>query len=145
MAANIKDLSIRWADLDPNFHLRHTAYYDFAAQARIDLLHSIGLTVHFMQQAEFGPILFREECIFRREIRYGDAIQLTSKLKKARQDFSRFSIQHDFIRNDGTVCAILTIDAAWINTRIRKLTVPVLEDKTILAAMPKTDDFEWVQ
>jgi acyl-CoA thioester hydrolase len=97
-----------------------------------------------MQQAEFGPVLFREECLFRREIRYGDSIQLTSKLKKARQDFSRFSIQHDFIRNDGTICAILTIDAAWINTRIRKLTVPPLQNIALLDAIPKTDDFEWI-
>jgi acyl-CoA thioester hydrolase len=138
-----KQLSVRWADLDPNFHLRHTAYYDFAAQARIDLLEAIGLTVSFMQQESFGPVLFREECVFRREIRYGDQIQLTSRLKKARKDFSRFSVQHEFIRNDGTVCAVLTIDAAWIDTRIRKLTIPPSIGLQMLETMPKVEDFLW--
>lgn len=143
MAKYIKEISIRWSDLDPNFHLRHTAYYDFAAQARIDLLDSIGLTVPFMQKEGFGPVLFREECIFRKEIRYGDVVQLTSRLKKARKDFSRFTVQHEFIRSDGTLCAIITIDAAWINTRIRKLTIPPITDKQLLDEIAKTEDFEW--
>jgi acyl-CoA thioester hydrolase len=143
MKPNSQQLSIRWADLDPNFHLRHTAYYDFAAQARIDLLDAIGLTVSFMQQKGLGPVLFREECVFRREIRYGDQIQLTSKLKNARRDFSRFSIQHEFVRDDGTVCAVLTIDAAWIDTRIRKLTIPPSIGLQKLETIPKAEDFIW--
>lgn len=130
MESYIKELSIRWSDLDPNFHLRHTSYYDYAAQARIDLLHAMGLTINSMKEEGFGPVLFREECVFRREIRYGDVFQLTCKLKKARKDFSRFTIQHEFIRSDGTLCATLTIDAAWIDTRARKLTIPpVNQDK----------------
>jgi acyl-CoA thioester hydrolase len=143
MGEHTKQLSLRWADLDPNFHLRHTAYYDLAAQARIELLNSVGLTVPLMQQEGFGPVLFREECLFRREIHHGDNIYLTSKLKKARKDFSRFSIQHEFVRQDGTLCAILTIDAAWINTRIRKITVPPAIGQEKMEAFPKTEDFVW--
>jgi acyl-CoA thioesterase FadM len=32
-----KQLSFRWSDLDPNFHVRHSAYYDFGAQHRIEI------------------------------------------------------------------------------------------------------------
>ena len=138
-------LAIRWSDLDPNFHLRHTAYYDFAAQARIELLESLGFTVAFMQQAALGPVLFREECIFRKEIKYGDKIQLISKFKKARKDFSRFSVQHEFLRSEETLCAIITIDAAWIDTNKRKLTIPPLANRDALINLPKADDFEWTE
>ena len=31
MASFIKEISFRWSDLDPNFHVRHSAYYDFGA------------------------------------------------------------------------------------------------------------------
>jgi acyl-CoA thioester hydrolase len=144
MEENLNPLILRWSDLDPNFHLRHTAYYDFAAQARINLLDSLGLTVTFMQQEEFGPVLFKEECVFRREIRYGDNIFLRTMLRKARRDFSRFSVQHEFIRHDGTLCATLNIDAAWINTSIRKLTIPPAVSKEKLETIPKTDNFEWL-
>ena len=44
-----KELSFRWSDLDPNFHVRHSAYYDFGAQHRIEILESLGLTMKVMR------------------------------------------------------------------------------------------------
>jgi acyl-CoA thioester hydrolase len=37
MTSFSKQLSFRWSDLDPNFHVRHSAY-DFGAQHRIEIL-----------------------------------------------------------------------------------------------------------
>ena len=31
----VRPIQIRWADLDPNFHLRHSVYYDYGAYCRI--------------------------------------------------------------------------------------------------------------
>ena len=61
-------LQIRWSDLDPNFHLRHSVYYDWAAMCRMEFLTRNGLTPALMQQMQFGPIIFREEAVFRKEI-----------------------------------------------------------------------------
>jgi acyl-CoA thioester hydrolase len=72
-----KKISIRWADIDPNFHMRHSAYYDFGAQQRIEILEELGLTLKIMQEQHFGPVLFREECFFRREIHLSDNIILS--------------------------------------------------------------------
>jgi acyl-CoA thioesterase FadM len=44
MTSFSKQLSFRWSDLDPNFHVRHSAYYDFGAH-RIEILESLGLTM----------------------------------------------------------------------------------------------------
>ncbi|MES2880908.1 MAG: thioesterase family protein, partial [Bacteroidota bacterium] len=67
-------VQIRWSDLDPNFHLRHSAYYDFGAQHRVEILAQLGLTLRVMQTEHIGPILFREECVFRKEINLSDVI-----------------------------------------------------------------------
>jgi acyl-CoA thioester hydrolase len=40
----------------------------------IEILESLGLTMSVMQTQGFGPILFREECVFRKEIKLGDTI-----------------------------------------------------------------------
>jgi acyl-CoA thioester hydrolase len=37
-------LQIRCSDLNPDFHLRHSVYYNWAAQCRIDYLREQGLT-----------------------------------------------------------------------------------------------------
>ena len=61
MAPFVKTLSVRWADLDPNFHVRHSVYYDFGAQQRVEILEQSGLSLRIMQEQGFGPIIFREE------------------------------------------------------------------------------------
>src|SRR5215218_7763476 len=117
-------IQLRWSDLDPNFHVRHSVYYDWGAFCRIEFLNEYGLTAHLMQDLKFGPILFREECVFRREIASGDKIKIDLELTRSKKDFSRWSIQHSIIKDDDTVCAILTVDGAWIDVIRRKLASP---------------------
>src|ERR1700712_5128737 len=96
----IQTVEIRWSDLDPNFHLRHSVYYDFGAFIRIAFLTENGITPQAMLQHNIGPILFREECIFKREINFGDKITINIKLDKLRKDFSRWTMQHELFKNE---------------------------------------------
>ena len=50
MSTFSKQISIRWADLDPNFHLRHSVYYDLGSQFRMELLEEAGLTMKIMKE-----------------------------------------------------------------------------------------------
>lgn len=136
-------LQIRWSDLDPNFHLRHSAYYDWAAMCRMEFLIKHGLTPSLMQRLKFGPIIFREEAVFRKEIKYGDIISIDLQLVKGRRDYSRWTISHEIKKEDGTVCAVVTIDGAWLNTAERKLFIPPQEVVQVFQQMPPGDHFEW--
>src|SRR5688572_7921595 len=108
MSSYIKPIEIRWSDLDPNFHLRHSVYYDFGAYIRFSFLEEHGLTSSFMIKHQFGPILFREECVFKREIRKDDVITIDVQLLKARPDHSRWTIQHRIIKNGDEIAALVT-------------------------------------
>src|SRR6476661_10597656 len=114
-------LQIRWSDLDPNFHVRHSVYYDWGALCRIEFLNRHELDAHAMGELQVGPILFREECIFRREIRSVDIITISLQLIRSRKDFSRWSIRHEIKKDDGTLCAVISVDGAWIDTSRRRL------------------------
>jgi len=138
-----RSIQIRWSDLDPNFHVRHSVYYDWGAYCRVEFLNAFGLTAQVMQQLMFGPILFREECVFRREIRSGDEVTIHLKLLKSRKDYSRWTIQHDLVKSDGTLCAVLTVDGAWMSIRERKLATPPEQVHDVFEKMPKSADFEW--
>ena len=136
-------LQIRWSDLDPNFHLRHSVYYDWAAMCRMEFLIKHGLTPALMQRLQFGPIIFREEAVFRKEIKYGDIIHINLLLVKGRRDYSRWTISHEIKKEDGTLCAIVTIDGAWLNVAERKLFIPPQEVVQVFQQMPPGDHFEW--
>jgi acyl-CoA thioester hydrolase len=140
----IKPVEIRWSDLDPNFHLRHSVYYDYGAYCRISFLHDNGLPTHAIAELEFGPILFREEAVFRKEIRPWDQLTIDLRLIKSRKDFSRWSIQHQLIKNNGILAAIVTVDGAWMNTSERKLATPPAKISQVFDLMPKSQDFAWL-
>ena len=129
-------VQLRWSDLDPNFHVRHSAYYDWGALCRIDFLTQHGLDSMVMKELQFGPILFREECIFKREIKMEDQIMIDLRLIQHKEDYSRWSIRHRITNTDDTLCALLTVDGAWINTQRRKLATPPAKVVEVFAAMP---------
>ena len=137
-------IQLRWSDLDPNFHVRHSVFYDWGAFCRVEFLNEFGLTSHVMQELKFGPILFREECIFRKEIRSGDEIKIDLQLLRSKKDFSRWSIQHSITKSDSTLCGILTVDGAWIDVVRRKLASPPEKVFEVFNKMPKPENFEWL-
>lgn len=143
MTEFICPVQIRWSDLDPNFHLRHSVYYDWGAFCRMEFLNAHGLTPAAMQALGIGPILFREECTFRKEILMGDTITIRLSVLRARKDYSRWSIQHHIIKNGDTLCAVITVDGAWIGFKERKLVTPPEKVHDVFEAMPKGEEFAW--
>jgi acyl-CoA thioester hydrolase len=139
-----RSIQLRWSDLDPNFHIRHSVYYDWGAFVRIEFLNEFGLTYNVMQELKFGPILFREECVFRREIRSGDEIRMNLKLIRSKKDFSRWSIQHQITKTDGSLCAVITVDGAWMDVVKRKLSSPPEKVHEVFGKMQKGEEFEWL-
>jgi len=137
-------VEVRWADLDPNFHLRHSVYYDYGAYCRIKFLGEQGITTRFMQEHHFGPVIFREECVFKKEIHLSDTVTINVKLLKARKDGSRWTMQHQIFKGNEILAAVLTLDGAWMDTVKRKLIVPPLEVISTFELAPKTDAFDWM-
>ncbi len=137
-----KEISIRWSDLDPNFHVRHSAYYDFGAQHRIEILEQLGLTMKVMQEQHFGPVLFREECVFRREIRLNSRVFISTKIGKIKADASRWTIVHELKNENDDLFATLSVDGAWIDTKLRKIANPTPQIAAeVMNSFPRTVDF----
>lgn len=142
MTSFSKQLSFRWSDIDPNYHVRHSVYYDFGAQHRIEIQESLGLTMKVLKKFHFGPVLFREECVFRKEISLSDTIFVHTKVSKMKADASRWSIIHELRNEENQLCATITVDGAWMDTQLRKLCNPVPQIAIdSLSIFPKTEDF----
>lgn len=137
-------IQIRWADIDANRHLRHSVYYDYGASMRMTALTGQGLSMKKLEEMQIGPILFREEAIFKREIHFEDTITIDVELVKAREDFARWSLRHQLVKHDGTVAAIINIDGAWIDLVKRKLAIPDPLIISVFEKFPKAADFETI-
>jgi acyl-CoA thioester hydrolase len=141
----MKNVTLRWSDLDPNFHLRHSSYYDLAAQERIEILHQYGITINVMKDENVGPVLFKEQCEFKREIHLDSKIHIVTKLLKMKRDGSFWIIQHEFLSEEDKLHALLKVEGSWIDTVKRKLAKPVpAAIFSGLESFPKTEDFEYL-
>lgn len=137
-----KEVSVRWSDLDPNFHVRHSSYYDYGAQHRVEILEQLGMTMRIMQQQNFGPILFREECVFRKEIRMSTKVFISTKVGKIKSDASRWTLIHELKNEAEELLATITVDGAWMDTQLRKIANPTPQIAIdVMNLMPKSDDF----
>ncbi|MEQ8245110.1 thioesterase family protein [Fulvivirga sp.] len=136
-----KEFEVKWADLDPNRHMRHSAYNDYAAHMRVKILEEAGLTMSKLEELKMGPILFREETKFLREVGMEGSITITAALSKSRADGSRWSFRHEMFRSDGIKAAIIEVDGAWLDILQRKLAIPPKEIADWFLSMPKTEDF----
>lgn len=132
---------VRWDDVDPNLHLRHTCYGTYAAQARLALFKSVGVNITLGQELRVSPILFTENLAYRREVGFDDEVTITAAVSALRRDGSRFSIHHEVLRPDGQLAATVDVTGAWIDLASRKLAAPDQQVADLLWSLPRTDDF----
>jgi acyl-CoA thioesterase FadM len=61
---------------------------------RIEILESLGLTMKAFQIHSWA-YTFREECVFRKELKLSDVIFMHTTISKMTADASRWNIQHE--------------------------------------------------
>jgi acyl-CoA thioester hydrolase len=132
---------VLWSQIDANQHLRHSAYADFAAQARLNMMQQLGLNPNILLEQKIGPVLFREELFYLREVALNDTIKMTCELSKARADGSRWSIRHEMYREDGVKAAIINVDGAWIDMVKRKLCLLPADISELFMKANKATDY----
>jgi acyl-CoA thioester hydrolase len=132
---------VLWSQIDANQHMRHSAYADFAAQARLCLLEGLSLKPATLFEHRIGPVLFREELFYLREVNLNDYIKVTCELTRSRPDGSRWTIRHELFRGDGIKAAIVIVDGAWIDMDKRKLAILPEELSRLFMTTPKSSDY----
>lgn len=133
-------IGLRWADLDPNGHVRHSVYYDWGAMVRITFLEQKGVGLAWMSRHGIGPVVFREEARFLRELRFGDELRIDLLLAAASPDGRKWRMRHRILRGE-ELTASIDLDGAWLDLRARKIVVPPTEIVMAFAQVERTADF----
>ncbi|GAA5219912.1 acyl-CoA thioesterase [Membranihabitans marinus] len=133
-------IEVRWSDCDPNKHVRHSAYYDYGAQNRIMFFTKIGFDIEAIERLNIGPILFKEECTFLRELTMGDTVRINLKKGEISPDGGRWVLHHEIFNNRDQKCAHITVQGAWMDLSARKLTLP---PKEVVDAMERLESGQY--
>ena len=137
-----EQFTARWSDVDANRHLRNTVFSDYATHTRFRLLEAHGFPQARFESLRFGPVMFREEIRYRREVRFGESVTVNVLFAGLSDDGSQWRVRQEVKRADGKQAALLTIDGAWMGLDSRKLVPPPAELLEIIRGLPRTRDFE---
>lgn len=140
--AHEEHFAVRWSDLDANRHVKNTIFSEFATHTRFRLLESHGFGQGRFEALRFGPVMFREEIRYRRELAFGERVAVNVLFAGLSEDGSQWRVHQEVRRADGKQAAILTIDGAWIHLDSRKLIAPPDELLQVVQVLPRTTDFQ---
>lgn len=135
----------RWSDFDANNHMRHTVYNDCAAQLRLQLLQDFNLGMKELSKMGIGPILFKEETRYLREVHIGDNIIVDVEIVSLTQDGRKWNmLHHIYKQSNGELAATVYVEGAWIDLQKRK-TAPAPSGFTPADLDPyKSEDFKFI-
>jgi acyl-CoA thioester hydrolase len=132
---------IKWAEVDPNGHIRHTVYGDYAVDVRYRYLNEHGLSLIRLHEIGIGPVLLRDEAHYLKEVVMGETITVDIKLAGASPDGGRWIFQHEVRKQNGKMAAVLRVEGGWLDLAARRLVAPPPEFASILKDLERTEDF----
>ena len=114
MARHHLTIPLRWADFDAMSHVNNTAYLEFMQEARISLIHELGLDKTSLQ--ETGHFVARNEIDYLRPIGMTDH-QVVVALWVSRFGGASYDVEYEISDAAGNVCAkaksvMVTVDVA---------------------------------
>lgn len=140
-----KTFHVGWANVDFNGHLGNTSFMDLAVDVRMFFFAENGFSIAEFQRQRFGPVIFKDEIEYYKEMYLLDQIRITFQGAALSKDASRFKIRNEFFREDGKLAARLNTNGGWLDLDKRKLIVPPQNLADAMQSLARTEDFEVLQ
>jgi acyl-CoA thioester hydrolase len=137
----VKSIQVRWSDLDPNGHVRHSAYADYGAQVRIGFFMEHDFDLAHFHKLGMGPILFREDLKYLREIRPNETIRVNCEVTGLSPNRKHWRFRHSVYRQDGELSCVIDCQGAWFDLVNRKVVPPTQELDAVMARFPRSADY----
>ncbi len=137
-----KTFHVGWRDMDFNAHMRNTSYLDVAADVRMMYFEEHGLPMREFERLRVGPVVMRDEIVYRRELRLLERMDVTLVLAGLSDDGSHFLHRNVFYRADGEVAATVTSEGGWLSFDTRRIVAAPEPLLTVLKSLTRTDDFQ---
>jgi acyl-CoA thioester hydrolase len=132
---------VGWGDLDGNNHMGNTAILDRAADTRFRYFALHGFPGHRFAEERIGPVIARDELVYRKELRLLDEFTVDLKTVGLSSDGVRFALQNTFRNDRLEVTAVVTSEGVWFDLDQRKPRSPPPELDAVQRGMPRADQF----
>jgi acyl-CoA thioester hydrolase len=112
-------IAVRGYEIDAQGHLNGVVYLQYGEHARWECLRAAGISPHKLAAAGVGPVQLETTIRFHRELRAGDAVDVSCEFVWGKG--KTFRVQQDFRQPDGTLVAELANVGGLLNLARRRL------------------------
>ena len=120
-----KEFPVQWADLDPNYHVRHTVYSHYASETRIAFFLRAQLMPDFLKAQNIGPLLYREDIRYHNEATLGETLIVNCLVTAITENASKINISNEIVlKSSGKTAALIKSTTLWFDLTTRKLVKP---------------------
>jgi len=116
-ATVVKDIEVRWGEMDAYQHVNNTAYLRYMEVARIQWLDSLPGS---WDSPEHGPAVVNINCDFRREIRFPCTVRVFLKVSQASEKRMLNHYRICDAEDESVVYAEAEATLVWIDKRNRR-------------------------
>ena len=132
---------VGWSGLDANHHMGNNSYLDRAHDTRMLFFAQKGFTMARFAAERFGPVVVRDELVYRKELRLLDEFTVDFELAGLSADGVRFRVRNTFRNVASEVAAAVTSEGVWFDLERRRPRAPPPELDGLMRALRRTDDF----
>ncbi|MEJ3654515.1 acyl-CoA thioesterase [Actinomycetes bacterium KLBMP 9759] len=110
---------VRSYEVDVNGHVNHANYHRYGEHARTEHLTAAGCSIDRLSEFGVGIVLLETHVRFLRELRHGDAVDISSGL--AFGEGKTFTVEHTLRKADGVVAAEISCRMGLLDAAARRL------------------------
>ena len=141
VAPYLQRFRVLWGDVDGNAHMANTAFLDRAADVRILFFADHGLTGSRFAEGRIGPVIVRDELVYRQELRLLDEFTVDLHLIGLSADGTRFRLENTFRTAAGELAATVTSEGVWFDLELRRPRALPPDWDAIQRTMPRGEGF----
>jgi acyl-CoA thioester hydrolase len=132
---------VGWSDLDANAHMGNTSYLDHASNTRMIFFSQHGFSVGRFASEKFGPVVMRDELVYRKELRLMDEFTVSFESAGISYDGVRFRVRNTFYNTANDVAATVTSEGVWFDLERRRPRVPPHDLESLMRALGRSSDY----
>jgi len=129
-------VGVRSYEIDLNGHVNHANYHRYAEHARTEHLNAAGCSIDRFVERGLAIVLLETTCRFQRELRYGDDVEIDSRLSFGAG--KTFRMEHTLTRTvDGVAAAEISATMGLLDADTRRLLADPRDRLLELATSPE--------
>ena len=121
--------------------MANSAYLDHAANTRMLFFYRNGFTMSRFTSEKFGPVVMRDELVYRKELRLMEDFRVDLDAAGLSQDGVRWRLRNTFRNSADETSAVVTSDGVWFDLERRKPRIPPQDLHNLMRALQRTSDF----